>query len=132
MGTGRFAILAVDDDPDILGLIEKMFRDRPWDITTCSSGAEALRLTTTEWYDLVLLDLEMPQMNGLTVARQLRSRERSGGPRVIIVALTAQTSTAHRANALEAQFDGFLTKPFRRAELAAALEKYLTAGTRAI
>jgi DNA-binding response OmpR family regulator len=72
-----------------------------------------------------LLDLE-DAVDGRPAA-QSRAQRRS---RVVIVALTAQTSTAHRANALEAQFDGFLTKPFRRAELAAALERYLATAER--
>ena len=129
MGTARVAILVVDDAEDNLRLVSKMLTtgDRPWDVTTCNNGADAVELTASTWFDLVLLDLEMPSMDGLSVARLLRSREVKGGPRVMIIALTAQTSTAHRANALEAGCDGFLTKPFRRAELLAAIDRYLGA-----
>jgi len=123
----RIAILVVDDAEDNLRLVEKMFTtgDRPWDVTTCNNGARAIELTASHWFDLVLLDLEMPSMDGLAVARQMRAREVRGGPRVTIVALTAQTSRAHRANALEVGCDGFLTKPFRRAELLSAIDRYL-------
>jgi two-component system, sensor histidine kinase and response regulator len=121
----RFAILAVDDDLVLLKLLSRTFHDRPWDVTICASAERAAELTTSSWYDLVLLDLEMPDMDGYALARLMRKREASGGPRVKIVALTAQTSVAHRANALEAGCDGFLTKPFHRAQLADAIARYL-------
>jgi two-component system, sensor histidine kinase and response regulator len=123
----RVAILAVDDDLVLLKMLERIFHDRPWDVTICASAARAAQLTAQSWYDIVLLDLEMPDMDGYALARLMRRRETGGGPRVKIVALTAQTSVAHRANALEAGCDGFLTKPFHRAQLAEAIERYLDA-----
>jgi CheY-like chemotaxis protein len=124
------AILVVDDSAETLFLIEKTLTtsDRAWEVVTCNSGEEAIKVSSTQWFDLVLLDLEMPSMSGLAVARQLRARETRGGPRIIIVALTAQTSSVHQANAFDAGFDGFLTKPFRRAELLEAIDRYLRAG----
>lgn len=125
----RPAILVVDDAEDTLRVIARIFSTKNWDVTTCNSGARAIELTAERWFDLILLDLEMPTLGGLGVARKLRAREIPLGPRVAIVALTAQTAVSYRANALEAGFDGFLTKPFRMAELIGAVEKYLAAAS---
>jgi CheY-like chemotaxis protein len=83
-------------------------------------GKEALRLVAAEAPELVLMDCQMPEMDGLTATRLLRE---SGflGP---IVALTANTTSADRADCLEAGMDDFLSKPATRAQLQAVVVRW--------
>ncbi len=84
------------------------------------SASEALFACRREWFDVVLMDIQMPGMNGLEAAREIRALERAGelpGRRpLLVVALTANAMPEDRAAALEAGMDDYLTKPIREAE----------------
>src|SRR5438552_3853439 len=66
-------ILVVDDDPSLLSLLRILLATSGYQVTAARDGAEALSLTATNQYDLILLDLEMPGMNGRTFFRQFRA-----------------------------------------------------------
>jgi CheY-like chemotaxis protein/HPt (histidine-containing phosphotransfer) domain-containing protein len=85
-----------------------------------SSGAEALQALERRGYDLVLMDVQMPEMDGLEATRQIRARWPETGPRV--VAMTANVSQTSITSCITAGMDGFLGKPIVVAELAALLE----------
>jgi signal transduction histidine kinase/CheY-like chemotaxis protein len=82
-------------------------------------GAEAVRLVANGAYDLVLMDMQMPELDGVEATRQIRALPLPHRPR--IVAVTANASPADRARCFEAGMDGFLSKPYRLAELEAEL-----------
>jgi class 3 adenylate cyclase len=114
--TEQVTVLAVDDQPANLKLLEAVLAPRGYKVRTAGSGAEALEALAKEDVDLVLLDIVMPDMDGYEVCRAIRADERSAFlPVVMITASDKQ----ERLAALEAGADDFVAKPFDKAELLA-------------
>ena len=112
----QITVLAVDDQPANLRLLEAVLTPRGYNIRTAGSGAEALDALAKEDVDLVLLDVVMPGMDGYQVCRAIRADERlSFLPVVMITA----SGVEERLTALEAGADDFVAKPFDQAELLA-------------
>jgi adenylate cyclase len=112
----QITVLAVDDQPANLRLLEAVLTPRGYDVRTAGSGAEALDALAKEDVDLVLLDIVMPDMDGYQVCRAIRADERLAFlPVVMITASDKQ----ERLAALEAGADDFVAKPFEKAELLA-------------
>ena len=93
-------------------------------IRVATNGREAVEMTSREEFDLVLMDVHMPVMDGLTATRIIREREHNGGEHTAIVALTAGATLQDRENCLSAGMDGFVSKPFRAAELIQSVESF--------
>jgi CheY-like chemotaxis protein len=89
-------------------------------VTIACNGREALDLAEVESFDLILMDIQMPEMDGLEATRRIRSREESTGVHVPIIALTASED---RQTCLAAGVDEFMAKPIRPAELTAVIER---------
>ena len=119
-------ILLVDDSPVnrevATGLLE-MFGHH---VEVATNGREALEMLEKNRFDTVLMDLEMPDMDGMTATRELRSRSDT----TPIIAMTAHAIAACRDGCLEAGMDGYLTKPIQPAELMQTLESIQTAACR--
>jgi adenylate cyclase len=112
----QITVLAVDDQPANLRLLEAVLTPRGYHVRTAGSGAEALSALAEEDVDLVLLDIVMPDMDGYQVCRAIRADERLAFlPVVMITASDKQ----ERLAALEAGADDFVAKPFDKAELLA-------------
>jgi len=108
-------VLVVDDDATNRELVEAYLADLGYAVRQARDGIEALERIVAEEPDLVLLDIEMPRMDGLTLCRQLKS---DATQRLIpIVLITALNDRATRLKGLEAGADDFLTKPFDAQEL---------------
>jgi signal transduction histidine kinase/CheY-like chemotaxis protein len=90
-----------------------------------ADGADALALLEQREFDLVLMDCQMPGMDGFEATRRIRARERGGGGRQIIVALTANVMTEDRALCIDAGMDDFLPKPMTVNALRAVLRRWL-------
>lgn len=84
-------------------------------------GGEALRMSQEAKYDLIFMDVQMPEMDGLTATRAIREAERIQGGHVPIVAMTAHAMTGDRERCLASGMDGYLTKPLRMNEVADVL-----------
>jgi CheY-like chemotaxis protein len=93
------------------------------------NGLEAIDLSGRLPYDIIFLDCQMPELDGYGAARAIRERE-AGGPRVPIIALTANAMGGDREECLAAGMDDYLSKPVVMASLASALRRY-TADRRA-
>ena len=110
-------ILAVDDDAAIADMVARMLEAECYDVTACYSGGEALALFAAEPYDLVLLDIMMPGMDGLEVCRQIRQTSE-----VPIVFLSAKDEETDKVLGLLMGADDYIVKPFRQRELVARVK----------
>lgn len=106
-------LLAVDDDPTNLRVLEFLAEKLGHSLRTASSGMEGLELLEEQSFDILLLDLRMPDMDGFEVSQEVRRR----GYRLPILAITADVSEASRQKALSCGMNGFMTKPIKKAEL---------------
>jgi two-component system, sensor histidine kinase and response regulator len=80
-------------------------------VTWVQNGTQALAALESEAYDLVLMDISMPEMDGIETTRQIRQREALTGKRIPIIALTAHTASRDRDLCFQAGMDDYLTKP---------------------
>jgi CheY-like chemotaxis protein len=119
---GVLEVLVVDDHAVNRFLATTLIRQLGHRVTCASSGAQALRLHEERAFDLMLLDIQMPEMSGLEVAQRVRERERASGSHCPIVALTAHAMPADRARSLAAGMDDHLSKPIDRERLSAILQ----------
>lgn len=117
-GNRALRVLAIDDDATNLCVLDFLARKLGHQLFTANSGAEGLDRLSLESFDVLLLDLRMPVMDGFEVARRVRQR----GLRLPIVAVTADASAAARQLARACGMDAFMTKPIKRAELASMLD----------
>jgi signal transduction histidine kinase/ActR/RegA family two-component response regulator len=118
-------LLVADDLPETRLVMEAFARQAGVQIDVVRDGEEALWLFTADRYDLVLLDIHMPRMDGFTAVRAMRALEREKGRAPsVIVALTAHSGSEYGPQAQAAGFTWHLTKPFRLADFQQLLERY--------
>ena len=113
-------LLIVDDDEDILALLGRFFRSHAYKVTTASSGVGMFHALSAGATDLVILDVMMPDEDGLSLCR--RMRQQSNTP---IIMLTAAITHTDRVVGLELGADDYLTKPFDPRELLARVKAVL-------
>lgn len=116
----REKILIVDDDPDILKILQENLRLEDYEIITSTTGEEALRAAHRYHPDLILLDLMLPDLDGLQVCRKLRKESA-----VPIIMLTARDRISDRVLGLEMGADDYVVKPFDTMELMARIKACL-------
>jgi DNA-binding response OmpR family regulator len=107
----------------VLAMVSARLERAGYDVVTATRGDEALRLAQELHPRLVVLDVEMPGLDGVEVARQLRADESLAG--MLIILLTAHTEADEVAGGLAAGADDYLTKPFSPQELQARIEQLL-------
>ncbi|WP_312065794.1 PAS domain-containing protein [Brevundimonas sp.] len=121
-------ILMADDAPGNRELVSAILRGLGLEIDTVCDGAEAVQAMQTGSYDLVLMDVHMPVMDGLTATREIRRMQAGSGHRTPILALTANVQADQVARCLDSGMDGHLAKPIQIPELAGALAHWLAGG----
>ena len=107
---GQLCVLLVEDNPANQKLATYILQDRGHKVEIAGDGQEAVRLTEQNPYDVILMDVQMPGMNGLEATAVIRKRER-GGSRVPIIAMTAHAMQGDRERCLAAGMDGYISKP---------------------
>ncbi|MBL8145243.1 MAG: response regulator transcription factor [Anaerolineae bacterium] len=121
-------IFAVDDDPEVLDTLGRVLRHENYSVALINSPVEALQRLEREMPDLLILDIMMPEVDGVTVCRQLRQNSRFIA--LPILFLTAKGSTDDVVQGLDAGGDDYVVKPFELAELRARIAALLRRGSR--
>ncbi|MGH9744207.1 MAG: response regulator, partial [Candidatus Acidiferrum sp.] len=119
-------VLLAEDNLVNQRLAVRLLEKRGHQVVVAATGLEALKALDKEKFDLVLMDVQMPEMDGLEATALLREREKGTGLRQPVVALTAHAMKGDREKCLAGGMDGYLTKPIRPQELDQLLETYLT------
>jgi DNA-binding response OmpR family regulator len=120
MSSREARVLVVEDDEDIALVLQRALRMEGYEVRVAGDGEAALDEATRFHPDLVILDLGLPKLDGMEVARQLR-----GADDVPILMLTARDALGSRVEGLDAGADDYLVKPFERQELLARLRALL-------
>ena len=120
-------ILLVEDEPINRVLTETLLSQAGVEVTCAENGEEALRLALENHFHIILMDVQMPVMDGIVVTREIRKREKAEGRRrVTIIALTAYAVQGYREKCLQAGMDDYLSKPIDKEQLLDMLTRYLT------
>jgi two-component system, OmpR family, response regulator len=114
-------VLVVDDEPSLAELLSRVLRYEGWAVETAGSGAAAINIARTFRPDAVVLDVMLPDTDGLTVLASLRA----DNPQVCVVFLTARDSVEDRIAGITAGGDDYVTKPFSLEEVLARLRGVL-------
>lgn len=114
-------ILIIEDDPDINKLVSMNLKDMNYDVESCDHGGRGFQMAMAGDYDLIVLDVMLPEMDGLDICRRLRAADKL----TPILMLTARDSEADRVVGLEMGADDYLTKPFSVRELQARVKAML-------
>ncbi len=117
-------ILVADDDRDIRELVEFKLVQAGYEVVTAEDGPQALTAVRSEPFDLVVLDVMMPQMTGIEVCRTLRAEHKTATLPVIL--LTAKAQAADMQAGLAAGANDYLTKPFSLRDLSNRVDAALT------
>ena len=110
-------LLIVEDEQDLCRTMAQVLRSDGYEVDACGDGGTALELATVESYDLILLDLNLPVMDGMEVLRRLRMENAE----VKILILSARTELQDKVDGLDFGANDYLTKPFHFAELEARI-----------
>ena len=107
------SILLVEDHPANRFVIEQQLQTIGCRVTSCMDAASVLRLHRAESFDMILMDCDLPDMDGYTLTRMIRERESTTHRRTPILALSASTDADHRMRCIECGMDGLLKKPLQ-------------------
>ena len=113
-------ILVVDDDPNLLVVLADQLRADGFEVSTARDGVEAMRRLELAWPDLLVIDMMMPRMDGLTLAREVKGRAD-----LPIIVLTAIDTGDNKADLLEEVAEDYVTKPYHYPELRARINRVL-------
>jgi len=121
------SILLAEDNPVSRQLAFRLLVKQGYQVTCAADGREALAALEQRAYDLVLMDIEMPNMNGLEASEAVREREKVTGNHIPIIAMTAHAMKGDQERCLSAGMDDYVSKPIRPEDLRGAIRKALTA-----
>ncbi|RMI05057.1 MAG: response regulator, partial [Calditrichaeota bacterium] len=124
---GEFRVLVAEDNSVNQKLMQRLLEKRGLQVDMVATGVEAVEAMKQKEYDLVLMDVQMPEMDGLEATRRIREMEAVTGKHTPIIALTAYAMKGDREKCLAAGMDGYLSKPIKPAQLENVLENLLRA-----
>jgi two-component system sensor histidine kinase/response regulator len=124
---GGLRILIAEDNPVNQMLLTRMLEKRGHFVKVAANGRLALASVEDDSYDLLLMDVQMPEMDGMEATRVLRERESKTGIHLTVVGVTAHAMAGDRERCLQAGMDGYLSKPIRPAELDELLDRLVAA-----
>jgi PAS domain S-box-containing protein len=124
LSPGRMNLLLVEDGRVNQIVAMKLLEDRGHKVTLATNGREAVDILATTSFDAILMDIQMPEMNGYEATTIIRQRELSSGKHVPIIAMTANAMKGDREQCLAAGMDDYISKPVHSVHLYAIIEKY--------
>jgi CheY-like chemotaxis protein len=119
---GTLRILLAEDNPVNQAFAVRLLQKQGHSVEVASDGAIAIAKFRAGDYDLILMDVQMPEVDGFEATAAIREIEKASGGHISIIALTAHALPGYRERCLEAGMDGFVTKPFRVQDLWKAME----------
>jgi CheY-like chemotaxis protein len=125
------AVLLAEDNVVNQTLAVRMLEKRGHSVTVAANGCEAVTRASAGRFDVILMDVHMPEMDGFEATRRIREAQRASGRYVPIVALTACAMGSDRERCLEAGMNGHIEKPIERARLLRAVESLAGSGVEA-
>jgi CheY-like chemotaxis protein len=123
----RLRVLVAEDNAVNRKLAEHLLQRRGHTAVMVTNGREATEVLLQEPVDLILMDLQMPEMDGFEATAVIRERERASGRRTPIVALTAHAMEGDRQRCLDADMDGYISKPVKAVELFEVIDRVMAA-----
>ena len=118
------AILVADDDPDILSIVSMSLETQGYTVHKATNGREAVDLARQFHPDLILMDMMMPVVSGYEAVGELKAD--AGTRDIVIVGLSAKAMATDMERATDVGIDGYITKPFRIAQVLSVVESYLS------
>jgi CheY-like chemotaxis protein len=119
----KLRILLAEDNAVNQLLAVRMLEKHGYIVTVANDGKQALAALEGDKFDVILMDVQMPEMDGLEATAEIRKREKaSGGPHQPILAMTAHAIAGDRERCIDAGMDGYVSKPFRLADLLKEIE----------
>jgi CheY-like chemotaxis protein len=124
-------ILVADDSPENRQIVAAFLKGQPVELTMAVDGEEAVHSFEEKHYDLILMDLQMPGIDGYTATRRIRKIEEiEQRPRTVVLAFTAHAMSDAASQAREAGCDGVIIKPLRRRTLLETILQYMAASSK--
>jgi CheY-like chemotaxis protein len=123
----KLRVLLVDDNMVNQRLAARLLEKRGHSVITAATGREALDMIERQHFDLAIMDVQMPDVDGLTATGIIREREKSNGGHLPIVAMTAHAMTGDRERCLDAGMDGYLPKPIDPVKMIEEIRRVLSA-----
>jgi len=122
----KFSILLAEDHVVNKKLAVRLLEKHGHSVKVASNGREAISALEGETFDLVLMDVQMPEMDGISATLAIRERERGTGNHLPIIAVTAHAMKGDQERCIQAGMDGYITKPIKVAELIATIEQVMS------
>lgn len=122
-----YNVLYIEDNPDNMMLVKRALESRGYRLVQAANGADGVAAAEREEVDLILLDINLPDIDGYEVARRLRSNSKRALLSVPIIAVTANALKGDAEKALDAGCDVYMSKPINIRELWARVEAYVPA-----
>ncbi len=117
----QYKILIIEDEPDIAGILEYLLRDEGYDVTVAYTGEEGLQLVKEQEYHVIVLDLSLPDIDGLTVCNRIKQ-----SLTIPIIILSARDRDSDVISGLEIGAEDYITKPFNHREFILRVGKILS------
>ena len=127
VSTKNLRVLLAEDSLVNQRLAVALLEGRGHTVTVVNNGREAVEKSHAERFDLILMDVQMPEMDGLTATASIRAREKATGLHVPIIAMTAHALKGDREKCLAAGMDDYITKPIHSAELFETIDRFFPA-----
>ena len=118
-------VLYIEDNPDNMRLVQRALEGRGYNLLKAMKGMDGVEMAESEPVDLILLDINLPDIDGYEVARRLRSSAKSEVRRIPIIAVTANALKGDAQKALDAGCDVYMSKPINIRELWARVEAFV-------